>query len=120
MASVTEATNEYHQKFSQLIRVMADELNIYRKKNAKTMVINRIVLYQLIDYMAVYQNMKDSDIAEQLGISNRTLYSLKNEPGTKSQDYTSMRTATIDNVIRYTYDLAETVEQKGALIIGRK
>ncbi len=116
----TDATNDYHQKFSQMIRMMADELNRHRNPRAKTITINRIILYQLIDFMAIYQGVKDFNVAEELGISYRTLFSIKNEPGRQSPDYITMRTSTIDNVIQYTYDLAEIVEQRGAIIIERK
>lgn len=114
-----EATSTYHVHFSHMIREMANELNMHRKKEAKTMVVNRIVLYKLIDFIAIYHNVKDSDIAEELGISNRTLYGIKHEPRTDSPDYTSIRTTTIDTVIEYTYDLAERVEQKGEMIAKR-
>ena len=113
-------TTSYHTHFSQMIRMMANDLNVYRKKETKTMIVNRILLHQLIDFMAVYQNVKDSDVAEDVGISNRTLYSIKNESRTDSPDYTSIRTSTIDNVIQYTYILAEIIEQKDDINVELK
>lgn len=105
----------YHAHFSHMIRLMADELNQLRKPHAKTMYVNRIIMHQLIDFMAVYQNIKDNDVAESIGISNRTLYSIKNESRTNYPDYTSIRTTTIDNIIDYAYSLAERIEQKGVI-----
>ena len=113
-------TTSYHTDFIQMFIMMANDLNVYRKKEAKTMIVNRILLHQLIDFMAVYQNVKDSDVAEDVGISNRTLYSIKNESRTDSPDYTSIRTSTIDNVIQYTYILAEIIEQKDDINVELK
>lgn len=103
------------QLFSDMVRSMADSL----KKSTegvvlKTATINRITLKNLIEYIAVHESLKEVDVAESVGISSRLLTNIKND---KEHIYISIRVQTIENVIRYVYDLAEHIELQNQIEI---
>lgn len=88
---------------------MADELVMNKKDNSKTIVVNRLTLKYIIEFIAVYQSMREVDVSENMEISARTLSNIKKP--TESV-YMSMHMSKIDNVVEYVYNLAETIEQK--------
>lgn len=94
--------------FCDMIRLMSDSLKESADQTVlKTTTINRITLKQLIEYIAVHESLKESDVAENVGISGRFLTNIKND---KEPVYISIRVATIRNVVKYVYDLAEHIE----------
>src|SRR5699024_12059061 len=75
--------------FCDMIRLMSDDLKESADQTVlKTTTINRIILKQLIEYIAVHESLKESDVAENVGISGRFLTNIKND---KEPVYISIR-----------------------------